>query len=84
MDTQNFLEWMSDKFLCDGFYVRISVNRDALINFHVILPDYPSYQITRTIPDNMTPSEMGELYFDIATSIRRLERYAESRQQRMA
>lgn len=84
MDTQNFLEWMADKFIDDGFFVRISVSNDYNINFHVTLPDYPSYQTTRTIPDNMSPIEMGSLYFDISTSIRRLERYAENRHQRMA
>lgn len=84
METPTFLEWMSDKFLDDGFLVKISISKNSDCIFHVILPEFPHYQTSRAIPDNMRPLEMGALYFDLSTSIRRLERYAESKTRRMA
>lgn len=84
METQNFIEWMSDKFLHDGFFVKISFTRSNDLIFSLILPDFPNYQASRAIPDDMTHREMLSLYFDIATSIRKLERHAENRQQKMA
>lgn len=84
METSIFLEWMSDKFLEDGFIVKISISKDEQAIFHVIIPEYPHYQTSRAIPENVRPIEMGAMYFDIATSIRKLERYADEKSRRMA
>lgn len=83
MKTQNFFEWMVDHFTNDGFDVFISYKLMTLVvSIKTTLPPY--YQVSRDFPFGSDLRDVIKIYWDLSTSIRRKERYAESRQQRMA
>lgn len=84
METQSFLEWMVEAFMNDGFGVEMKSSNDDGIVFSVILPVYPFHQVSRFFPFDCRPSEAALIYWDLSNSIRRKERYAESRHKRMA
>lgn len=74
MPPVDFVDKMVFRFLDDGFGVDIKPARDGGIIFGVILPYHPFKQINRYIDDELSPSEVIEVFWDLAQSIRKLER----------
>lgn len=82
-ETIDFLDYMVDVFMTDGFGVEMNQSNDDGIILRVVIPQYPYYQVSRFFPFNCRPSEAALIYWDLSNSIRRKERYADSRQKRM-
>lgn len=77
--VRTFVERIADIFILDGFFVNIKSSDDDGIVFQVVMPESPYYQVSKFIPFNCRPSEAALIYWDLSKSIRRKERYAESR-----
>lgn len=78
-ETIDFMDYIVDVFISDGFGVELSQSSDDGIIVRVIVPEYPFHQVSRFFPFNCRPSEAALIYWDLSNSIRRKERHAAKR-----
>jgi hypothetical protein len=78
-ETIDFMDYIVDVFVSDGFGVELSQSSDDGIIVRVIVPEYPFHQVSRFFPFNCRPSEAALIYWDLSNLIRRKERHAAKR-----
>jgi len=78
-ETIDFMDYIVDVFMSDGFGVELSQSSDDGIIVRVIVPEYPFHQVSRFFPFNCRPSEAALIYWDLSNSIRRKERHVAKR-----
>ena len=71
IDFNDFMDYIVDVFMSDGFGVELSQSSDDGMIVRVIVPEYPFHQVSRFFPFNCRQSEAALIYWDLSNSIRR-------------
>lgn len=69
-------QWMVERILDEGFGVHLKPSRDDFSSFITVTTkdDERPRQVTRLVIHDFTPSEFAHIYWDIMSTIHRLER----------